>query len=108
MTSKKTYKPKGYVPNAKDGDGDGMVQDGTEFERPVGTELDWAAPEDYFAEELVALDAEIPTTHVLAEGENILTVAQMYLPKGKTRNEYAKELFLRNGNISVGSVIRLG
>jgi len=27
----------GYNPNAIDGDGDGMVQEGTEFERPVGT-----------------------------------------------------------------------
>jgi hypothetical protein len=28
-----------YVPDATDGDGDGLVQDGTIFERPVGTEL---------------------------------------------------------------------
>jgi hypothetical protein len=27
--------PEGYNPDAKDGDGDGMVQDGTEFERPA-------------------------------------------------------------------------
>jgi hypothetical protein len=27
--------PEGFDPEAKDGDGDGMVQDGTEFERPV-------------------------------------------------------------------------
>tara|TARA_R110000764_G_scaffold233008_1_gene325690 strand:+ start:79 stop:345 length:267 start_codon:yes stop_codon:yes gene_type:complete len=26
-----------YNPDAKDGDGDGLVQDGTEFQRPVGT-----------------------------------------------------------------------
>lgn len=29
----------GYVPGAIDGDNDGRVQDGTEFEREVGTEL---------------------------------------------------------------------
>jgi hypothetical protein len=29
--------PSGYDPNATDGDGDGLVQDGTEFERPLGT-----------------------------------------------------------------------
>jgi hypothetical protein len=29
-----------YIPNAFDGDGDGLVQDGTEFERPVGTEIE--------------------------------------------------------------------
>lgn len=28
-----------YVPEAKDGDKDGLVQDGTKWERPVGTEL---------------------------------------------------------------------
>ena len=27
--------PEGFNPDARDGDGDGMVQDGTEFERPV-------------------------------------------------------------------------
>jgi hypothetical protein len=29
----------GYKSPASDGDGDGMIQDGTPFERPVGTEL---------------------------------------------------------------------
>lgn len=29
----------GYKSPALDGDGDGMIQDGTPFERPVGTEL---------------------------------------------------------------------
>lgn len=29
-----------YIPNAVDGDGDGLVQDGTEWERPVGTEIE--------------------------------------------------------------------
>lgn len=29
-----------YNPDATDGDGDGVVQDGTEFERPVGTQLE--------------------------------------------------------------------
>ena len=27
--------PEGFDPNATDGDGDGLVQDGTEFERPI-------------------------------------------------------------------------
>lgn len=35
-----------YVPNATDADGDGRVQDGTPFERPVGTEL---SPEEVTA-----------------------------------------------------------
>lgn len=29
-----------YVPDAIDADGDGLVQDGTEWERPVGTEIE--------------------------------------------------------------------
>lgn len=99
MSQKRTYTPKpipqGYVFKAKDGDGDGLVQDTTEFERPVGTEL--------FAEEL----SKLPDTHVMQEGENILTVAQKYLPEGKTRNEYAKELLALNGTVAVGKVIRL-
>lgn len=38
--AKKPRKKKAdYVPEAADGDGDGLVQDGTIFERPVGTEL---------------------------------------------------------------------
>jgi hypothetical protein len=105
MTSKKTYKPKGYVHPARDGDGDGMIQDGTEFERPVGTEIEFEepAPEEFFAEEI----SKIVTHHILMEGENILTVAQMYLPKGMTRNDYAKKLVDANGSVSAGSVIRL-
>lgn len=35
-----------YIPEAIDADGDGIVQDGTEFERPVGTEL---SPEELTA-----------------------------------------------------------
>lgn len=96
MSQKKTYKPKpapqGYKFNAQDGDGDGLVQDSTQFERPVGTEL---------------YEPELSTTHVMAEGENILTIAEKYLPEGKTRNEYAKELLALNGRIAVGKVIRL-
>lgn len=34
-----------YNPNATDGDGDGMVQDGTKFERPVGEQLEGFNPE---------------------------------------------------------------
>ena len=29
----------GYNPNARDGDGDGIVQEGTEWERPIDTQL---------------------------------------------------------------------
>ena len=29
----------GYKPDARDGDGDGMVQDGTDWERPIDTQV---------------------------------------------------------------------
>lgn len=107
MSSKK-YKSKteGYVPEAIDADGDGLVQDGTEFERPVGTEIDvHLEPEVITPEEpKVAQNG----THRLSEGENIQTVAEKYLPAGMTRSEYAKRLYELNRNWNVGQVIKLG
>ena len=29
----------GYNPDARDGDGDGLVQDGTEWERPIDSQV---------------------------------------------------------------------
>lgn len=37
--SKSKPKKEAYKADAVDGDGDGLVQDGTAFQRPVGTEL---------------------------------------------------------------------
>lgn len=37
---KKEKKKAAYIPSAADADGDGIVQDGTEWERPVGTEIE--------------------------------------------------------------------
>ena len=51
---------------------------------------------------------EIPTTHTMTEGENIQTVAQIHLPEGWTRNEYANHLLKNNGSFAVGKVINLG
>lgn len=48
------------------------------------------------------------TTHIMAEGENILTVAGRYLPEGMTRSEYATKLVKSNGSFAVGRVINLG
>lgn len=76
-----------YVPKAIDGDGDGLVQDSTPFERPVDTEI---------------------TEHLLDEGENIQTVAALYAPEGVSRSDYAKKLWELNKIWTVGSVIRLG
>lgn len=88
MSQKKTYTPKPvYVAEAIDGDGDGLVQDNTPFERPVNTKI---------------------TEHLLDEGENIQTVAALYLPSGITKSDYAKKLWELNKIWTVGSVIRLG
>jgi hypothetical protein len=48
-----------------------------------------------------------PKTHTVADGENILTVAEAYLPAGMTRKEYAKDLASRNGNWNTGATIQL-
>ena len=37
--SRSAKKTTDYIPFAADGDGDGLVQDGTEWERPVGVEI---------------------------------------------------------------------
>jgi hypothetical protein len=107
--SKRTYKPKvqNYVPQALDGDGDGVVQDGTEFERPVGTEFDWAVEETFEAPEPVEAPAENPKTYKIGEGENILTVADKFKPEGMTRQDYAKALLAKNSNWNPGALIHI-
>lgn len=87
MATKKTYKPRPYVALAVEAE---PVQEATEFESPVEV-----------------VEAK-PTHHILTEGQNIQTVAAMYLPEGMTRNEYAKLLFKLNGQVTWGQVIRLG
>jgi hypothetical protein len=93
MATKKTYKPKPYVAPAVEAE---PVQEATEFESPVETEL------------VVKTVEAKPTHHILTEGQNIQTVAAMYLPEGMTRNEYAKFLFKLNGHVTWGQVVRLG
>ena len=92
-----------YVPKAIDADGDGLVQDGTEFERPVGTEAELIeeAPEETF------IHSAAPETHTVLEGENIQAIAERYKPAGMTRNEYAAQLHKVNGDITPGKVIKL-
>lgn len=48
-----------------------------------------------------------PKTHVMREGENIMTVAMRYLPAGMTRQEYLRDLVARNRNLGAGATIRL-
>ena len=46
-------------------------------------------------------------THIMAERENILTVAQLHLPEGMTRHEYALQLMKLNTSFEVGRTINL-
>ena len=39
VKKRSTKKTTEYIPEAVDADGDGLVQDGTEWERPVGVEI---------------------------------------------------------------------
>jgi hypothetical protein len=104
MSQKRNYKPKGYKPNAIDGDGDGFVQDGTEFERPVGTDLHFDEPEPT---EPVFIETQTVDIHTVAEGENIQAVAAKYVPAGMTRQDYARKLYELNGDFFAGKVVRL-
>ena len=88
-----------YVPAAKDADGDGLVQDGTEFERPVGMELEDVPTmdvDDTEEEYVEVAPVSAPGTHVVAEGENWQTIAAFYAPVGTRRQDYAKVLFDAN------------
>lgn len=109
MTAKKRApRPVTYVPNAVDGDGDGMVQDGTEFERPFGTEFTYQVTLSEEPElSLEVIDTAKPGTHKVLEGENILTIAELYLPEGMTRKDYAAQLYAANGHFTEGKTIRL-
>jgi hypothetical protein len=112
MTAKKRNpKPVTYVPAAIDADGDGLVQDGTEFERPVGQEFDWQVTRseaDLEPEQLAeAVEIQQPGTHKVLEGENILSIAERYLPKGMTRKDYAAQLYAANGDFHEGKTVRL-
>ena len=102
--SKRSTKPK-YVPKAVDADGDGLVQEGTEFERQVDTEL---AEEFIEALETVLEVAELPLeTYIVQEGENIQSIAEKFKPEGMTRQDYAKYLFKVNGYPHAGKEIKL-
>jgi hypothetical protein len=83
--------------------GDRMTEWNTQFIEA----LDADAPGDSYYKPKRVPKPKKPTTHVLEDGQNILTVAELYLPWRMTRKEYAKDLALRNRNWSTGALIRL-
>jgi hypothetical protein len=116
MSRKRTYKPE-----ARDGDGDGLVQDGTVFERPIGTEL----TADEISERLneqpeqpptgPAIDSEAipapeqPNTHIAENGDSYALLADRYPVHGLTKHQRATELFHINNasKIVPGNIIKL-
>lgn len=104
--SRRSSKPKTYIPQAVDADGDGLVQDGTEFERPVDTELTEEELIEALLESVVVVNAS-SETYTVQDGENIQSIAEKFKPEGMSRQGYAKHLFKVNGYISAGKEIKL-
>lgn len=92
-----------FKPQPIDADGDGIVQEGTEWERPV--EPEFATEAEFVA--AVAEPVVTPKTYKVAEGDSYAAIADKFLPSGKTKHEYASELFAKNGALRVGAEIRL-
>ena len=94
---------KAYKPTATDGDGDGLVQDGTPFERPA---------QDFI--ELTGGDApiEAPEEAIEAASEPLtpaVTPDTYTATYGMTKHEYATELWRKNNGkqLNDGTTITL-
>jgi len=87
-----------FIPAPIDADGDGIVQEGTEYERPA----------EPVVETVEAFIASKATTHVVAEGENWQSIAALYCGMER-RQDYAKRLYDANkiSDLHVGAVLKL-
>ena len=102
MATKKTT----YKPDAIDGDGDGIVQEGTEFEREVGTDLPEATVSEAIEPELVVEEPEAVletpkppvdgNVWVADEAVSYAVLAARFLPEGMKKHDYAKQLYAIN------------
>lgn len=104
-TKKNTYKP-----TAKDGDGDGIVQDGTEFERPADcadcTDCESCEPQ---AENTPSEALEAPSeatksagkvkTYTAKDGDSYALIAELYPVAGMTKHERAMQLWRDHGGV---------
>lgn len=113
-----------FNPKPLDSDNDGLVQEGTEFERPV--EPEFATEADFAASKAVIEAATIPESHVepveavkplrkvntffAMPGDSYASLAAQLCPEGMTKHEYAKLLFaLNNGKALIpGTEVKLG
>lgn len=112
MAAKKTT----FNPAAVDADGDGLVQDGTEFERAVDAVSAVEASEcadgcdDCDCEPEAAVEAtSAPVvasegTYVCADGDSYAGIAARHVPAGLTKHEYAMHLY----NINAGKALAAG
>lgn len=118
MPTKKTTT---YNPNAEDRDGDGMIQEGTEFERPVGTvlpeeccmedcgECSFSTPVEAVEAPVEAVEAPVeatkpapkaktsPKVYVARDGDSYATVADLYPVEGMTKHERSLQLWRDHG-----------
>jgi hypothetical protein len=111
-----------YNPAAVDADGDGMVQEGTEFERPVGTDLEFeqgivgsvlGETSEGPSEAPVAVEEAAPApitaraVFVAADGDSYATIAEQYPVPGLTKHERALQLMRFHGNKPLRAGVRI-
>lgn len=99
MATKKTT----FNPDAIDADGDGIVQEGTEFERPLGQccAKDECEECPFDEPEVVEVVAEIPSaptgkTYTAKDGDTYASIAAAHKPAGVKSFDYAQTLYEAN------------
>lgn len=88
-----TKKPP-FKPEAIDADGDGIVQEGTEFERPIEPEV----------------IVEAPASSYLAEdGDSYASIAAKFPKPGLSKHDRSSELYALNGGkkLNPGTEVKL-
>ena len=92
-----------YDPNAADGDGDGIVQDGTAWERPAGARLFDRAGQEVMPGRI----SETPVSDLIYKDQNGNTIRYTPKPRGGQREEkpgskLGPTLGERSGNVGEG------
>ena len=112
-------KKNSYNPAPIDADGDGIVQEGTEFERPVDAELEIEVSDEAEIMHTLseALEDTVETTtpsegvkvYVAQDGDSYASVASQFLPEGMKKHEYATKLWREHGGraLKAGVEVRL-
>jgi LysM repeat protein len=93
-------KPAAFNPDAKDLDGDGMVQEGTEFERPVACACpagecacDNSECEPEPTPEPATAEAPAAKTYTAKDGDTYASIAAAHKPAGTNAFDYAQALY---------------